>query len=142
MVRLPSRSPLQVTSPKPIFSRGHLRPLLLLSINLLAFHPDLHITLLASPLESSRVKKELTTHAGETDLIDRFQVIDVKSPTFSVTDEVDFTIMMEIAADFAATLPAYFKMLIKGDRRIDEFDNKFHAMRPCFAVYDVRIPPS
>lgn len=134
--------------------RGHVRPLLNLSVNLLALHLNLNLTLLLTPSASLRVAKELESTSfsylreinasdapapKDKRIIDRLQVIDVKSPSFVLPEEFTFMNLMEEAEDFVETLPDFLKPMF-GGKEVNGKPNKFVERSPDLIVFDVSLP--
>jgi hypothetical protein len=116
--------------------RGHVRPLLHLSLNLLAVHPSLKLTLLLTPSVAPRVVKELSSaSSSHVDSSSRLQIINVRSERMKDVDTFDVAKMAEEAMDYATTLPDFFSFLY-GAKEIDGVVNAFD-IPPSFVIFDV-----
>lgn len=132
--------------------RGHIRPLLHLSLNILVVHPGLHLTLLLAPSVVSQVKSELASPAcahikvssedGVQPVTERLQVVEVRSAHFSLPEQFTPATMAQEAMDFAGILPAFLEALVVGKAKIGETNvsNKLAQFPPSFIIYDVSNP--
>jgi hypothetical protein len=145
---------------KLIDLRGHFRPLLHTSLNLLVLHPNLHLTLLLAPSAHPRVTSELALptlrhlkHAQRPDrpVVERLQVIEVVDPESPFYDrftadstaiEGQADLMAEEGKMFNNMLPGYLLHLFQDERGDTKFahggENKFAGLPPSFIIYDVR----
>lgn len=144
-----------------------MRPLLHLTVQLLALHPKLHITHLLSPTVAPRVKAELASsgfaYVYETDLsgkdsvgtssvLDRIQLIEVQVAPNSdgIAGEPAPPKKGDLveglaagAAPYAAAIAGYFSVLFGnagGQGGAADIDNKFKDIVPTCVVYDVSLP--
>jgi hypothetical protein len=144
------------------FSRGHVRPILHLALNILTLHPTLHLTLLLAPSVAPRVERELksanfahihkaapptltgpspdgTPKPDGHSTVDRLQIIEVVSERLKDVGAWDAATMLGEAQDYAATLPGIVSMLYGGEQ-VDGFVNEFADIAPSFMIYDVGPP--
>ena len=143
--------PFSQTSLTVPWHRGHIRPLLHLSLNLLTVHPSLHLTILPSPSSVPLVEREFSSgylaHIHQVNdnvherLIDRLQIVHVKptDPTQangSGKVDVEDPVAKE-ATDFATNLPIFLKQLFSPTEGGETFEDKFNAITPSFVIYDV-----
>ncbi len=131
--------------------RGHVRPFLHLSLNLLSVHPSLHLTFLVAPSVSPPITLELASpglahihtpnSAGNEAIIDRLQIINVTSQTIVMPEIWRPTTMAEEADDYAELFPDFLKPLLNGDKEINGSPHKFHNTIPSLLIFDVMISP-
>ncbi|WVQ79781.1 hypothetical protein IAT38_001881 [Cryptococcus sp. DSM 104549] len=133
---------------------GHLRPLLHLSLNLLALHPALHLTLLLAPSVAPRVEKELRLFtsspspsqspspsppnspileeqaAERQDVLRRVQSITCKSEGYVAPEVVTAGTLLSEEMDYEACMGDFLKRLyqIGGGQGF--------GAKPSFVVYD------
>ena len=129
-----------------------MRPLLHLSLNILDQHPGLRLTMLVAPSTLARVSGELgspaLTHIHRPSsrkdgaLIDRLQLVPVQSGELDVDGMSPIEQMSEEGANFAGALPAFLRTLFAKQSSFgheSSQSNKFAALRPSFAILDVRL---
>ncbi|WVQ95242.1 hypothetical protein IAU59_002337 [Kwoniella sp. CBS 9459] len=139
---------------------GHLRPIIHLSLNLLALQPELHLTLVLAPSSTARVQKELEklySHtytsspepnatatgeaepekAGNESVSERVQVITCISKEYDLPTEFGPESFAKEAMDYAQTLPAFLRALFGKEHAIDGTTNKFEGIAPNFLIYDL-----
>jgi hypothetical protein len=121
-------------------------------LNLLVVHPQLHLSIFATPSISVRVNKELESeklahlHVATTDrataatvpaVVDRMQIIPVSSAKLN---EVNFSVkgVMHEFELFAEILPQFISELFKSTGQAI-WTNKFADIRPNFVVFDVSL---
>lgn len=129
--------------------RGHVRPLLHTSLNILVAHPGLHLTLLLIPSVIKQVESELASPAcayiyqtpqdGTKGISGRLQIIPVHSPQFELPEQFSPNTMAEEAMDFAQAVPSFLESVILGKPEVDGTKdvNKFAHLPPNFIVFDV-----
>jgi hypothetical protein len=121
-------------------------------LNLLVVHPQLHLSIFATPSISVRVKKELeseklvhlhvatkdsTTAAAVPAVVNRLQIIPVSSANLKDADFSMDAITQE-AVLFAENLPQFMIELFKSTGQAI-WTNKFANIRPNFVVFDVSL---
>jgi hypothetical protein len=70
-------------------------------------------------------------------VVDRLQVIQVKSPDFN-TANFDPSMLMQEMMDYAKVIPLFMSELFKATG-LEGMDNKFAKIRPSFIVFDVSL---
>lgn len=134
--------------------RGHVRPLLHLSLNILDQHPDLYLTLLLAPSAVPRVEEELASpslahmhqspnqdHSESPSLVDRLQVVPVRKTGADPAGQFALESMANEAADFADAIPGFLRALCAREDFAagpNPHINTFAALRPNFLLVSVR----
>lgn len=118
--------------------RGHFRPILNLSLNLLTVYPQLRLTLLLTPTCVPRVQTELQSsylRALAADLGSRLQII--RSGGQSMDEDMN-AVEGQV---FAEQLPALVTPLLKGEGHVGVLDqrNRWEGLRPSFVLHDVSL---
>ncbi|OCF35788.1 hypothetical protein I316_02280 [Kwoniella heveanensis BCC8398] len=140
---------------------GHLRPIVHLSLNLLALYPELHLTFLLAPSSTARVQQELeklyshtytpsSSHSPKPDsdgdatppkeekaVADRVQVVTCISEEFDMPAQFSPETFGKEAMDYAQTLPSFLRALFGKEHAIDGTINKFEGVAPNFLIYDL-----
>jgi hypothetical protein len=125
--------------------RGHVRPLLHLTIQLLLLHPNLRVTYLLSPAVDARIQAELASTnlayvhdgSGRSNVLERMQLVPVSPNEKSDAPEVLLTDMAAKAELYAQAIGAYFAALFGRADGKGMFDNKFKDAKPTCVIFDV-----
>ncbi|WVQ72903.1 hypothetical protein IAR50_002465 [Cryptococcus sp. DSM 104548] len=134
----------------PVAMWGHVRPLLNLAVNLLALHPNLHVTFLLTPSIAPRLEKDLehlTSHiekhtaanlaSGTKPIADRLQTITCSHEAFVTSKEFSPDGMMKEGQSFASVLPEVISGLYDAKYDIEGTKNKFEGVPPDMFLFDM-----